>query len=43
MHVIVEVHYQRQMPVLSTHAREDRKYATDMVNLQEKILRTGAM
>lgn len=41
MQVLVEVHYQTQMPELSNWHRGDWKYVTDMVNLQEHLLKMG--
>ena len=41
MQVLVEIHYQTQMPELSWHKRVDWKFSNDMVNLQERFLKMG--
>ena len=41
MQILVEVHYQTQMPELSRFRREDWKFSTDMINLQSKFLQMG--
>ena len=41
MQVLVEVHYQTHMPELAGNRKRDWKFATDMVNLQERLLKIG--
>jgi hypothetical protein len=41
MQVLVEVHYQTHMPELSGHRKINWKFSTDMINLQEHLLKMG--
>jgi len=41
MQVLVEVHYQTQMPELSDKNRAEFKWSNDMIRMQERFLRMG--
>lgn len=41
MQVMVEIHSRTHMPELSWHAKRDWKFASDMINLQEHLLKMG--
>jgi len=41
MQVLVEIHYKTHMPELAWHHRRDFKYLTDMIRLQERLLKMG--
>jgi len=41
MQVLVEVHYITHMTELSSHRKLDWKFSTDMINLQEHLLKMG--
>lgn len=41
MQVLVEVHYQTQMPGLSENSKIDWKFTPDMINLHEHLLKMG--